>query len=99
MRTGITLLALAMTAAAAGRPQIFSMAYSGDGKVIAAGGFKEVRLVDPRNQRVTATLPGHAEVVRALAFSRDAKRLAAAGGLPGRKGEVRIWDVESKTQT
>ena len=31
--------------------------------------------------------------MRAVAFSRDGTRLAAAGGLPARKGEVKIWDV------
>ena len=34
--------------------------------------------------------------MRAIAFSRDGKRLAAAGGLPARKGEVKIWDVAAQ---
>ena len=36
--------------------------------------------------------------MRAIAFSRDGKRLAAAGGLPARKGEVKIWDVAAQTE-
>jgi WD40 repeat protein len=31
-----------------------------------------------------------------VAFSPDGKLLAAAGGLPGRGGELRIWDVEKR---
>ncbi len=42
------------------------------------------------------TLPGHAETVRSVAFSKDGKLLAAAGGLPARKGEVKIWDVDQR---
>ncbi len=77
------------------KPQIFSLAGSPDGKWIAAGGFKEVRLIDAA-RKTSATLSGHAETVRAVAFSPDGKLLAAAGGLPGRSGEVRIWNVESR---
>src|SRR6267143_1616850 len=43
-----------------------------------------------------ATLSGHTEEVRAVAFSSDGKYLAAAGGLPARGGEVKIWDVEKR---
>ena len=75
------------------KPQIFSLAYAPDGKTIAVGGYQEVRLQDIATQKITASLSGHAEIVRAVAFSRDGTRLAAAGGLPGQKGEVKIWDV------
>jgi WD40 repeat protein len=78
------------------KPQIGALAYAPDGKLLALGTYKEVRLVDPANGSTVATLAGHAEAIRALAFSRDGKRLAAAGGLPGRSGEVKIWDVETR---
>src|SRR5690349_13635627 len=68
------------------------MAWRPDGGELAIGGYKEVRLFDAARKPV-ATLTGHAEAVRALAFSRDGKLLAAAGGLPARKGEVKIWNV------
>jgi WD40 repeat protein len=77
------------------KPQIGSLAWRPDGKMLALGTFKEVRLADASG-KVQATLPGHAEEVRALAFSRDGKLLAAAGGLPGRKGEIKIWDAEKR---
>ncbi len=44
-----------------------------------------------------ATLAGHAETVRGLAFSPDGALLAAAGGLPGRAGEVKVWKTADWT--
>ncbi|MGH9665788.1 MAG: c-type cytochrome domain-containing protein, partial [Bryobacteraceae bacterium] len=67
-------------------PQIFSMAYRPDGTILALGGFRVVRLVNPATGKVVATLTGEADAVRGLAFSKDGKLLAAAGGLPDRKG-------------
>ncbi len=78
------------------KPQIFSMAWRPDGKMIALGGHKEVRLVDAATHKEIAKLAGHAADVRALAFSHDGKLLAAGGGLPARSGEVKIWDIESR---
>lgn len=88
----LTALLLAIPATAA---QIYSLAWSPDGAAIALGGYQEVRLIDPARKPV-ATLPGESEAVRALAFSRNGKYLAAAGGLPARKGEVKIWDVAAR---
>jgi hypothetical protein len=77
------------------KPEIGSLAWRPDGKMLALGLYKDVRLTDPESGKTLATLSGHAEQVRALAFSRDGKLLAAAGGLPARAGEVKIWDVET----
>jgi WD40 repeat protein len=82
----------------AGKPQIFSLAYAPDGKLLAAGGFKEVRLFDGASAKPVATLSGHADVVRAVAFSKDGKRIAAAGGVPAEKGEVIIWDAAARSK-
>src|SRR5438067_13931909 len=84
-------------ALAAPAPQIYCMAWRPDGAVIALGGYKEARLVDSASRKPVATLAGHAEAVRGLAFSRDGKWLAAAGGLPARSGEVKLWDVATQT--
>ena len=78
------------------KPQIFDLAYSPDGKLLALAGYQEVRLVDPATKQELAKLTGHAGTVRAIAFSHDGKLLAAAGGLPARSGEVLIWDVAQR---
>jgi len=78
------------------KSQIGALAYRPDGKLLALGTYKEVRLDDPATGKTLATLPGHAEAIRAIAFSRDGKYLAAAGGLPARWGEVKIWDVDAR---
>lgn len=81
---------------AAVQPLISALAYQPGGKLLALGTFKEVRLVEPESGKVVATLPGETEDVRAVAFSPDGKLLAAAGGLPARGGEVKIWDVQQR---
>lgn len=80
------------------QPQIGALAYRPDGKLLALGTYKEVRLADPANGQTIATLTGHVEAVRAIAFSPDGSLLAAAGGLPARSGEVKIWDVATRTE-
>jgi WD40 repeat protein len=77
------------------KSQIGAIAYRPDGKLLALGSYKEVRLADPAG-KIVGALPGHAEQVRAVAFSPDGVLLAAAGGLPARKGEIKIWDVEKR---
>lgn len=76
--------------------QIGALAYRPDGRLIALGEFKQVRLADASG-RIVGELSGHAEQVRAVAFSPDGALLAAAGGLPARKGEIKIWDVDKRT--
>src|SRR5260221_1578225 len=78
------------------KPQIGAIAYRPDGKLMALGTYKEVRLADPAG-KIVGALTGHKEQVRAVAFSPDGLLLAAAGGLPARKGEVKIWDVEKRS--
>ncbi len=74
---------------------IASLKFSPDGKLLAVGAYREVRLVDPATNKLLATLPGHADYVRSIAFSPDGKMLAAGGGPPQRGGEIKIWDVQS----
>jgi WD40 repeat protein len=98
--TGRIALALCVTLSAQGanivRPQIGAIAYRPDGKLLAAGTFKSVRLIDPATRQTIATLDGEAEEVRSVAFSHDGKLLAAAGGFPAQRGEVQIWDVDAR---
>jgi WD40 repeat protein len=76
------------------KPEITALAYSPDGGAIALGSYREVRLTG----KSTEVLQGHAEKVRAVAFSRDGKLLAAAGGQPGRFGELKLWDMSTRRE-
>ena len=74
---------------------VSSLKFSPDGKLLAVGGYREVRLIDPSTGKEVATLSGHADYVRSIAFSPDGKMLAAAGGPPQRSGEIKVWDLQS----
>lgn len=75
---------------------IAALKFSPDGKLLAVGAYREVRLIDPATNKLLATLSGHADYVRSIAFSPDGKMLAAGGGPPQRGGEIKIWDVQSR---
>jgi WD40 repeat protein len=72
---------------------VAALAYRPDGKLLAAGGDKEVTLLDPASGDVVAKLPWQTGKVTALAFSKDGKLLAVASGTAGTSGEVRIYTV------
>jgi WD40 repeat protein len=75
------------------KPQIYSLAPQPGTGVLALGGYRDVRM-QPGNR----IFSGHADAVRALAFSPDGKLLAAAGGLPARNGEVKLWDISTGSE-
>ena len=68
---------------------VTAIKFSPDGRVLAVGGYREVRLIDPASGSILATLSGHSNYVRSLAFSPDGKMLAAAGGSPQLEGEIK----------
>jgi WD40 repeat protein len=72
------------------------VAFSPDGKRLAAGGYGEVAVVDMAGAERVATLPGPEGSVTAVQFSPDGKWLAAAGGLPGKSGVIQLWDQGTK---
>ena len=79
-----------------GLPVITGLDFSSDGKYLAVSGYHEVLLHKADGSGLEARLVGVAQRIQALSFSPDGKRLAVAGGLPARRGEVQIWDVESR---
>ncbi|MCW3099736.1 MAG: smc 3 [Chthonomonadaceae bacterium] len=72
---------------------VTALAYAPDGKRLAAGGYRCVRLLDPMTGAVMQTIPGPADQVQALAWSSDGKLLAAGGGVPGKAGEIVLFDT------
>jgi hypothetical protein len=72
---------------------VSAVAFDATSRRVAVGSYKSVHLLSSDERKWTGSLDGHSDLVRALAFSADGTRLAAAGGASGRGGEVRIWDL------
>lgn len=77
-------------------PVVTSIAYSPASDLIAVAGYHEILLHKADGSALVARLVGLSERIQAVAFSPDGKRIAAAGGSPGRFGEIQVWDVTSK---
>jgi mono/diheme cytochrome c family protein len=77
------------------RDVVQSLAFSRDGKLLAAGEFARVHVWETAGFSPVRVLAPHADRVLALAVSPDGKRLAAGSGLPTVSGEVKVWDLES----
>lgn len=65
------------------------LAFSREGKLLAAGGVGSVRLWHADTGNLAAELPGDPRQVKRLAFSADDKTLLSANG----DGSLRVWDV------
>ncbi len=88
----LSLLLLLPTLAQAAPPAVTAVAYSADGKWLAAGTRGVVHLIDPASGDVVGELPGQTQRVTALAVSKSGK-LAVASGEPGKSGVVRLYDI------
>jgi len=78
------------------RPRIFAGAWQPGGPLLALGGHKKVTLRDAAAGKDVATLDGHQDAIRAVAFSPDGRLVAAAGGPCAKAGEAKIWDAASR---
>lgn len=77
---------------------ISALSFAGDNSLLAIGRYQEVELLSAQSGQSVGKLTGHANQVRALAFSPDGKLMAAASGNPGQFGEVKIWDVAERKE-
>jgi len=77
-------------------PVVPAIDVSPDGKYIAVAGFHEVLMHKADGSGIDARLVGLSERIESVKFSPDGKSLAVAGGLPGRMGELQVWDVNKK---
>ena len=72
---------------------VVSLKFSSDGRILASGSFKEIRLwhltLDGASR--ATVLQGHRDMVTMLAFSPDSKTLASTSFY----GTILLWDVET----
>ncbi len=80
-------------------PVIGTIDFSPDGQFLAIGGFHEVLLWKADGSAIVARLVGLSEKIESVRFSPDSTKLAVTGGLPGRMGEVQVWDIATKKLT
>ncbi len=76
---------------------VYSVAFSPDGKIVAAGGWDNdsIKLWDVVTGRNTATLRGHTNSVWSVAYSANGKTIASGS----RDQTVRLWDVATGKNT
>lgn len=73
---------------------ITALAYAPDGKTVAVGSYRAVRLLNPEKGETIRTLNGSGDQVLSLAWSSDGTRLAAVGGASGIAGEILLWATD-----
>ncbi len=79
------------------RQTLQSATLSPDGKLLALGGYRTVKILDAGTQAVVRELPGIPGNVNSAQFSSNGEQLLVAGGEPGLFGEVKIWNVAEGT--
>ncbi|MBI4661537.1 MAG: hypothetical protein HY735_22165 [Verrucomicrobia bacterium] len=76
-----------------------SVAISPDGTTLASGsGDQTIKLWDVATRRELATLRGHTSFVRSVVFFPDGKRLLSVSHLGGVSRNIRIWNLETRTE-
>jgi hypothetical protein len=78
---------------------ITAIAFTSDGKKVARAKYKSVEVIDELTRDVLCKLDGHEGKVTAIQFSPDRKTLAVASGVPGVRGNVTLWEIESDSMS
>ncbi|MFT5465740.1 MAG: WD40 repeat protein [Verrucomicrobiales bacterium] len=74
---------------------ITAVAFSPDGQQLLASGYREITVWSVATGKLERRIGNLPERVHSIDLSPDGTTIAAAGGIPGRLGEVRILEFES----
>jgi WD40 repeat protein len=77
---------------------VTALAFSPDGKTLAAGGYQEVLLWDLAGAKLAQRIAAGGQV-GAVVFLKDGKTLVVGEGTPGASGAVRLVDLQSGKET
>jgi WD40 repeat protein/mono/diheme cytochrome c family protein len=86
--------ALELTLPVGPLPPVAAVAFSPDGKLLAAGTYGRVTVWDLGAARPVKALTNVLGAVNDLKFSPDGKLLAVAGGQPSARGDLRLFDTK-----
>ncbi len=75
---------------------VSSLAFSPDGRLVAAAVGRQVAVYDAGTGKLAATLGDHPGPVTSVRFTPDGRSLVAAGGRPGLFGSVTVWEVSRR---
>jgi WD40 repeat protein len=78
---------------------VSTLSFSGDGKLLAAGGWsgRDVRVWDVQEAKLLATLKGHRRTISGVAFSPLAGDRTLASG--GWDTTIRLWNIETQMES
>jgi hypothetical protein len=77
---------------------IAAVAFSPDGRLLAAAAGRKVVVYDVATRKEAATLGDHPGPLTSLRFTPDGGTLIVAGGQPGLFGSVAVWDVAGRKE-
>jgi WD40 repeat protein len=80
-------------------PPITAMAWCPDTKFVIVGSQLGVRICNWPELKTVDTLNTELEHVHDLRFSPDGQTLLVAGGSPGEKGEIELWNWQTRSKT
>ncbi|MBD2355360.1 serine/threonine protein kinase [Tolypothrix sp. FACHB-123] len=74
--------------------EIHSLAFSPDGKILASGDEKIIKLWNLSTQKLINTLSGHSQAVKSVNFSPDGKILASASD----DRTIKLWNIHTSQE-
>ncbi len=77
-------------------PTISSLRFSPDGSELIATGFHEALIFKTESWQLSKRLVGMSPRLESIAYSPDGKWIAIAAGEPGVRGELQVWNNETK---